>query len=75
MPVFERVQTAEEMRPALLKNQWDIVISDYMMPDFNGLAALNIFRKAGLTCRTEDPHCFDLMFRAALNAAPSSVFI
>ncbi len=48
MPVFERVQTAGEMRSALFKELWDIVISDYMMPNFNGLAALNIFRESGL---------------------------
>jgi len=48
VPVFERVQTAEEMRSALFKNQWDIIISDYMLPNFDGLAALNIFRESGL---------------------------
>jgi len=47
-PVFERVETAETMRSALLRKQWDIIISDYMLPKFSGLAALNIFRESGL---------------------------
>jgi len=48
VPVFERVQTAEKMRSTLFKNQWDIIISDYTLPNFNGLAALNILRESGL---------------------------
>ena len=47
-PEFERVETAETMRPALLEKQWDILISDYMLPNFNGLAALDLFRESGL---------------------------
>ncbi len=47
-PVFERVDTAETMRSALEQRQWDIVISDYVLPKFGGLAALNIVKESGL---------------------------
>ncbi len=40
-----RVDTAEEMRTALQQNSWDIVISDYVMPQFSGLAALEVLRE------------------------------
>lgn len=47
-PDFERVDTAEAMSAALDKNTWDIVISDYVMPHFSGLAALNLLKEKGL---------------------------
>ncbi len=40
-----RVQTAEEMRAALERESWDIVLSDYHMPQFNGLEALQLLRE------------------------------
>jgi signal transduction histidine kinase len=46
-PVFQRVATPEDMTAALLERQWDIVISDYVMPRFSGLAALEILRQSG----------------------------
>jgi PAS domain S-box-containing protein len=42
--VFERVETAEEMKVALSKQAWDLVISDYNLPQFGGYAALEIFK-------------------------------
>jgi PAS domain S-box-containing protein len=45
---FERVETAADMQAALEKQQWDLVISDYSMPQFGGVAALAIFQQAGL---------------------------
>ncbi|MDA8084677.1 MAG: GAF domain-containing protein [Nitrospiraceae bacterium] len=47
-PVYERVDAAGAMKAAFLHGQWDIVISDYMMPGFRGLAALEVMKKAGL---------------------------
>jgi DNA-binding response OmpR family regulator len=47
-PVSERVETPDAMRDSLEKRQWDIVISDYLMPRFSGLAALEIVRQSGL---------------------------
>ncbi|MGA8642757.1 response regulator [Candidatus Binatus sp.] len=45
---FQRVQTPETMRKALAEGTWDLVISDYSMPRFNGLAALKMLRESGL---------------------------
>jgi signal transduction histidine kinase len=44
----ERVQTADDMRAALTGQSWDIVIADYVMPSFSGLAALSVLKKSGL---------------------------
>lgn len=40
----ERVQTAEDLRRALKRPDWEIVLSDYSMPHFTGAAALEIVR-------------------------------
>ena len=47
-PTFERVDTPEAMRKALAEGTWDLVIADYSMPRFNGLAALKMLRESGL---------------------------
>lgn len=47
-PVFHRVQTPEALCEALQDHTWNIVIADYSMPRFNGLAALEILKKSGL---------------------------
>lgn len=44
-PSWERVQTPEEMEQALDRSEWDIVISDYVLPRFSGLAALQLVQK------------------------------
>lgn len=41
---FTRVQNAQEMKIALEKNRFDVVVSDYILPRFNGLEALRIFK-------------------------------
>lgn len=41
-PVFERVDTAAALSAALANQTWDIVISDYVMPQFSGLEAVKI---------------------------------
>src|SRR6266545_596096 len=38
----ERVETAAAMKAALQRKSWDLVISDYVMPQFTGLAALRV---------------------------------
>jgi PAS domain S-box-containing protein len=43
-----RVDTAEAMRAALAEDKWDLVIADYSMPRFSGLAALRLLRDSGL---------------------------
>ncbi|MFA5073001.1 MAG: ATP-binding protein [Nitrospirota bacterium] len=45
---FQRVQTREEMQAALKEHAWDIVISDYIMPQFTGIDALEILQESGL---------------------------
>jgi CheY-like chemotaxis protein len=45
--VFERVDTRETMLRALDNRKWDVVLSDYAMPAFDGMTALDILRKSG----------------------------
>jgi PAS domain S-box-containing protein len=47
-PAYERVETREAMQEAIRGREWDIVISDYVMPRFSGLNALNVLRESGL---------------------------
>jgi PAS domain S-box-containing protein len=44
----ERVDTATAMNAALNRQTWDIIIADFTMPEFNGLAALALVRQRGL---------------------------
>src|SRR5213596_2468482 len=46
-PVHERVSSAAPMREALLRQAWDVVISDYEMPGFGGFEALQILKESG----------------------------
>jgi PAS domain S-box-containing protein len=45
---YELVETAEKMKSSLEKKNWDIVLSDYAMPHFNGLEALKLLRNSGI---------------------------
>src|SRR3989442_3719269 len=45
-PVYERVSSAAPMREALLRQAWDVVISDYEMPGFGGFEALQILNES-----------------------------
>jgi K+-sensing histidine kinase KdpD len=47
-PIHKRVETAQEMADALDKQEWDIVLSDYILPSFGGLAALALVQNKGL---------------------------
>jgi diguanylate cyclase (GGDEF)-like protein len=47
-PELERVDTAESMAAALTRQVWDLLISDYSMPHFNGIAALELLKQSGL---------------------------
>ena len=44
-PVHLRVQAADQLRGALGQTGWEIVLSDYSMPGFSGLAVLKILRE------------------------------
>src|SRR5437867_2935609 len=45
---YKRAWTAAQMGEALLQGPWDIIISDYYMPGFNGLEALSLMKATGL---------------------------
>ncbi len=45
---FERVETAEAMAAALARQPWDLVIADYALPRFSGVAALEVLKTTGL---------------------------
>jgi two-component system cell cycle sensor histidine kinase/response regulator CckA len=45
---YARVETAETMRAALAGQPWDLVISDYSMPQFSGPAALQLLLEVGI---------------------------
>ena len=44
----ERVETADEMRAALERQAWDVVICDYRLPQFDAPAALALLQGTGL---------------------------
>lgn len=44
VPQIERVENCESLQQALSRSQWDIVISDYRLPQFDGLEALAMVR-------------------------------
>lgn len=44
---YQQVDTGEAMAAALAEREWDIVISDYSMPHFSALAALEILKQSG----------------------------
>ncbi len=46
--VCHRVETAETMAAALRSQEWDAVIADYVLPNFDGLAALAMVKESGL---------------------------
>jgi signal transduction histidine kinase/DNA-binding response OmpR family regulator len=43
-----QVETADAMRAALAERTWDVVVSDYSMPQFNGLNALSVLKATGI---------------------------
>ena len=47
-PTTKRVETAKAMAAELKRQEWDIVISDYVLPSFSGPKALNLLKEAGL---------------------------
>jgi len=47
-PLYRRVQDVDSLRAALREQRWDAVLSDFRMPGFSGLDALQVFRESGL---------------------------
>lgn len=46
--IYERVDTREAFNAALDQKTWDIIISDYTMPNFRGTDALEILKLKGI---------------------------
>ena len=46
-PEHCRVDNEADMREALTGSSWDIVVSDYSMPNFDGISALNVLKRHG----------------------------
>lgn len=46
-PSWERVETPAAMTEALDRQNWDLVVADFSMPQFNALAALGLLRDRG----------------------------
>ncbi|HEY3860290.1 MAG TPA: PAS domain S-box protein [Verrucomicrobiae bacterium] len=46
--VCRRVETAAEMNAALDSQDWDVIIADYVLPNFDGLSALATVKERGL---------------------------
>jgi len=44
----ERVETADALKAALGNRTWDLVLSDYNLPEFNAPAALQMLKESGL---------------------------
>ena len=44
---FLRVEDAEEMRAALARRSWEVIIADYRLPRFDAAAALVILHQTG----------------------------
>ncbi len=47
-PSHKRVDTPEAMRAALEARDWDIILSDFSMPEFSGSAALALLHSTGI---------------------------
>ena len=47
-PYVVRVQTPGAMKAELLARRWDVVISDFSLPSFDGLEALSVLRDTGI---------------------------
>jgi PAS domain S-box-containing protein len=46
-PDFVRVDNPEAMNAALRERKWDLIISDYVMPQFSGPAAMKLLQESG----------------------------
>src|SRR5207244_4488849 len=44
----QRVQTKEAMRAALAEHSWDAIASDYTMPTFDAVGALELLKESGI---------------------------
>lgn len=47
-PVYERIDTAFSMKETFQKNQWDIILCDYKMPQFSAPAAIALLKEISI---------------------------
>jgi PAS domain S-box-containing protein len=47
-PVYERIETASAMKKALHDKQWDIILCDYKMPQFDAPSAIALLKEANI---------------------------
>ncbi len=47
-PEYLRVESGDAMGAALREKTWDVILCDYQMPKFNGLAAIALLKDAGI---------------------------
>jgi PAS domain S-box-containing protein len=47
-PVWKRVESASTMRDALQQETWEVVLSDYNLPEFSAPDALRLLQESGL---------------------------
>lgn len=47
-PTVQVVKSLGEMQGALKDRAWDLVLADWVLPDFSGLEALELYRRFGL---------------------------
>ena len=45
---YKRVESSKELRHALLHEAWDLVLSDYVLPEFGALEALEILKESNI---------------------------
>lgn len=48
-PFFTRVDNAEDFRAALARQQWDVVLADFSMPQYSALEGLQLLKTTGQT--------------------------
>lgn len=46
-PAYERVQTAATLRAALERQEWEVILTDNAMPQFDAAGALEVLRQSG----------------------------
>ncbi len=47
-PEITRIDTGEKMKEEILKKNWDVIISDFALPKFDGISALKIYNESKL---------------------------
>ena len=51
-----RVDNGAAMEAALRERKWDLIIADYVMPQFSGPAAMKVLQQSGCEIPAAHPH-------------------